>query len=109
MKSTYQVDVHGIPDDERAFLRASRLAGNMSLKNATAMLAQLREGQRVTLVAGVDKAVAQYIASTLDPVEGCETTLRESTALSPQAFSIDAQHRFQWGPMRKIVRAKDAG
>lgn len=109
MKSTYQVDVHGMPDNERAFLRAARLAGNLSLVNATSVLAQLKEGQRVTLISGVDKSIAQHVVSMLDEIDGCETLLRESSALSPQAFSTDAQHRFQWGPMRKIVRVRDAG
>jgi hypothetical protein len=109
MKATYQVDVHGVPADERAFLRGTRLAGNMSLKNAAEVLALVKEGQHVTLVAGVDRAVAEHVAAHLDQVSGCETTLSESTVRSPQAFSMDARFRFQWGPMRRIVRAKDAG
>ena len=102
---TFQVDVVSPATDRIAFVRALRTVGEISLKRASDIEIHLERFRNSTLVAGVDRRTAEHIAATL-VATGAAVVVRESTVSSATICCPEANHRYEWGAMRKMARVR---
>jgi ribosomal protein L7/L12 len=102
---TFQVDVVSPSADRIAFVKALRTVGEISLKRASDIAIHLGRVHNSTLVAGVEHRTAEHIAATLGAT-GATVVIRESTVSSPTICCPEADQRYEWGRMRRVVRAR---
>jgi ribosomal protein L7/L12 len=102
---TFQVDVVSPSADRIAFVKALRTIGEISLKRASDIANHLDRFRNSTVVAGVEQRTAEHIAATL-VASGSTVVVRESTVSSPTICCPEANHRYEWGGMRRMARAR---
>jgi hypothetical protein len=101
----YQVTLNKPSADKSTFIKALRLAGRMNLAQATALALHLDRFRNSTLIAGVDKSVADHIASALTE-SGAKATVSAGTIDTPMICWPDAAKKYAWGSFRSIQESK---
>lgn len=101
MNKLYQVDVASVPADGAEIVKALRLVGRMSLREARDVHAYLVESGGGTVVAGVALTVAEHIARELVTV-GAAAVVAESSVRSPSRCDPAAAAKLTWTRLRAI-------
>lgn len=91
----YQVDLTALPDNRTAVLKALRLVGKLSLHDAIKILDYVRERGSVTLVAGVDREVADHIQGKLEEA-GALAQVDVSSIATPMVCLPQTNVPFEW-------------
>lgn len=91
----YQVDVTALPTNRTAVLKALRLVGRLPLNDAINILDFVREQGHVTLVAGVDQAVAEHIQRKLEEAGATARTVVSSID-TPMVCLPQTNATFEW-------------
>lgn len=101
MNKLYQVEVARVPADGVEIVKALRLVGRMSLREASDVHAYLVEAQGGTVVAGVELTVAEHIAREL-VTAGAAAVVVESSVRSPSRCNPVVAKKFSWTRLRSI-------
>ena len=101
MNKLYQVDVAGLPAGGAEIVKALRLVGRMSLREASDLHAYLVESPGGTVVAGVELTVAEHIAREL-VAAGAAAVVAESSVRSPSRCDPAVATKFAWSRLRSI-------
>ena len=101
MNKLYQVDVGRVPADGVEIVKALRLVGQMSLRQASDVHACLVESRGGTVVAGIELTVAEHIAREL-VTAGADAVVAESSVRSPSRCDPAVAVKFTWTRLRSI-------
>lgn len=104
MSKLYQVDVDRVPVVAVEFVKALRLVGRMSLREASDVHAHLVASGGGTVIAGVERAVAEHVARELGRA-GAVATVAESSVRSPASCNPAAAIVFSWRRFRQLESA----
>jgi hypothetical protein len=103
----YQIRLRELPADRVALVRALRLVGNLSLKQADDLARHLERFRKSVLVAGIEESTANHIAAALREA-GAEVAVEPSSVDTPMLCTPMVNARFSWrgwGPIRLIRKA----
>lgn len=101
MNKLYQVDVARVPADGAEIIKALRLVGRMSLREASDVHVHLVRSRGGTVVAGVELTVAEHIAREL-AAAGADAVVAESSVRSPSRCDPAVVEKLTWTRLRSI-------
>ena len=99
----HQVRVHRVPRQNPELLRALRLAGQLTLKEASDLAVHLERFRGAVLVAGIDAEVAEHLAEALRGA-GAEVDVEPSSLDTPMLCRPQANELYEWGRLRRLRR-----
>jgi hypothetical protein len=102
----YQVNVASVGPNHVPLVRAIRMIGRSSLKDASAIAKHLRSAGQCTLIVGVDRLVADHAVELLRGV-GAVADITESSVVSPMLLqpAVSQINRWHWLLGPTAVRA----
>jgi ribosomal protein L7/L12 len=93
--SKYEVVVTAVPDKIVPLVKSLRLLADLGLKDAKELTDYLSANSPCVLVAGIDREVADHVATLLREA-GASTAVGESSLSSPMLLCPQANHRYRW-------------
>lgn len=102
--SKQQVRVSNTPSDTVQFVKALRLIGNLSLKDASDLAIYLEDFRDSVVVAGIDQEVATHIADALR-LAGAEVVVEECSIDTPMLCSPRVKEKYEWSSLRLVKKA----
>ena len=97
--NTFQVDVSKLPSARAGAIKALRVAGKTTLASADRLHQWLAQRGAGTVLAGVDRDVADHVASALRAA-GLAAEVSASSVLTPLVYGPLAHRRFRWQGLR---------
>ncbi len=91
----YQVKVISSGGHFVSRVRSLRLVADLGLGEAKHLSDYLRDAAPCVLVAGVDREVAEHVATLLRDA-GADVTVEESSAEAPMLLCPEANQRYRW-------------
>lgn len=101
--SKQQVRIDNTPSDRARFVKALRLIGNLSLKDASDLAIHLENFRHSVVVAGIEAEVAAHIADALR-LAGAEVTIEECSIKTPMLCRPSVNERYEWSPLRLVKK-----
>jgi hypothetical protein len=101
----FQVEITSIGKDQARAVRALRTVGKMSLKRALDVHWFARHMSRVTVVAGIEKEVADHIGATLQDGGVC-CEIVPSSVRTPMTCDPGANKLYRWGVLSLFRTSK---
>jgi ribosomal protein L7/L12 len=99
--SKQQVRIDSTPGDRPRFVKALRLIGNLSLKDASDLAIHLENFRHSVVVAGIEPEVAAHIADALRRA-GAEVAVEDCSIKTPMLCRPDVNQKYEWHPFRLI-------
>jgi hypothetical protein len=98
----FQVQVQGVPDDEIPFVKAMRIIGQVSLADAVGIHRHACNAGGTILVAGIERDVADHIASVFTAA-GVAVSVHPSSVATPMICRPQANVVYRANAARMIV------
>ncbi len=102
--SKFQVNIKRSAESRNAFVRALRLVGPISLRQAQDMAIHFERFHNSVLVAGVDLPVAEHLAEVLRDA-GAEVAVQASSLNTPVLCMPQVNTKYRWNAFRTISKA----
>ena len=97
--NTFQVDVSKLPPARAGAIKALRVAGKATLASAERLHQWLAQRGTGTVLAGVERDVADHVARALRAA-GLAAEVSASSVHTPLVFGPLAHRRFRWQGLR---------
>lgn len=97
--NTFQVDVSKLPSARTTAIKALRVAGKTTLAGADRLHQWLAQQGTGTVLAGVERDVADHVARALRAA-GMVAEVSASSVRTPLVFGPLAHRRFRWQGLR---------
>ncbi len=91
----YQVNIASVGPRTVPLVRAVRVIGSSSLRDAAAIAAHVRSAGQCTLLAGVDRSVAEHAVALLRGA-GAIASVEESPVASPMLLQPALTQTYRW-------------
>lgn len=99
----HQVRITQIPSDRVQFIKALRLVGQLSLKQANDLANHMARFRDSVLIAGIEPSVADHLSEILRQ-SGAEVLVEECSIETPMLCCPTANTKFQWTAFRTLKK-----